>query len=400
MKTFLSVIVMSVLALAANAQTEVVTIDINDSATHPEFAVADASNPVIIYDDITITDATTSGTVLTTTIGKSIIENSSSSKNRFAIESGKVVLVMFKNNITFSVPDNKVITKIKLTIPSDNSWSSYNTFNGETITKAKIQNPGWTCDGASEVVFAIGGTTRISKIHVTIEDKSTEPAFISINEANTAPIESNDNAVNVNIERQINSGEWAALALPFSLDATAVKAALGDDVEVAEFTGDSEDALFFTTKDDVAISAGVPYLVKVGADITEIAVEGVTLSSETAPVSFTHYSFVPTFTRTAIADGDIYLAHNNELKIASGATINAFRAYFTPNNSSNAKTLTLCVDNNTTGIKAIGQLDDLRFDNSAIYDLQGRYVGTSISSASSVLQKGIYIINGKKVVIK
>ena len=45
-----------------------------------------------------------------------------------------------------------------------------------------------------------------------------------------------------------------------------------------------------------------------------------------------------------------------------------------------------------TGIKAIRQLDYVQFDNS-IYDLQGRQL-------SSKPNKGIYIQNGKKIIIK
>ena len=43
---------------------------------------------------------------------------------------------------------------------------------------------------------------------------------------------------------------------------------------------------------------------------------------------------------------------------------------------------------------AITTLDMKKSSSNNIYDLNGRYVGTDINN----LQKGIYIINGKKVV--
>lgn len=51
-----------------------------------------------------------------------------------------------------------------------------------------------------------------------------------------------------------------------------------------------------------------------------------------------------------------------------------------------------------TGIQEIGQLDNLRFNKEAdaVYDLSGRRVGSS----SSVLPKGVYIVNARMVVIR
>ena len=80
-----------------------------------------------------------------------------------------------------------------------------------------------------------------------------------------------------------------------------------------------------------------------------------------------------------------------------------------------------CFDNfrlfyidSTTGIKGIGQLDNLQFDGAtgAVYDLAGRRIAQSsiIRSAQSdasrlknhrsSIKKGLYIINGKKVIIR
>lgn len=52
-----------------------------------------------------------------------------------------------------------------------------------------------------------------------------------------------------------------------------------------------------------------------------------------------------------------------------------------------------------TGIEEI-QKEELRMTKTGIYDLQGRSVSVSSPSASSVLPKGFYIVNGKKVIIK
>jgi len=53
----------------------------------------------------------------------------------------------------------------------------------------------------------------------------------------------------------------------------------------------------------------------------------------------------------------------------------------------------------TTDINAIGQSDNVQSDDDAIYDLNGRKVAEGQLS-NGQLPKGIYIQNGKKIVIK
>lgn len=51
-------------------------------------------------------------------------------------------------------------------------------------------------------------------------------------------------------------------------------------------------------------------------------------------------------------------------------------------------------DSEVTGINGI--VDNAAPTTNAIYTIDGRYVGTDVN----VLERGIYIINGKKVIIK
>ena len=56
----------------------------------------------------------------------------------------------------------------------------------------------------------------------------------------------------------------------------------------------------------------------------------------------------------------------------------------------------LTIENDADGIR----LNELRNDNGSVYDLQGRKMKEAEPSTKSQLPKGIYIRNGKKVVIK
>ena len=84
-------------------------------------------------------------------------------------------------------------------------------------------------------------------------------------------------------------------------------------------------------------------------------------------------------------------------KGSASASLKGFRAYFTlPDNAANAR---IVIDGEE--VTSINAIDVIGQDNAPVYDLSGRKVSVpSISSVSSVLPKGIYIVNGKKMVVK
>ena len=84
----------------------------------------------------------------------------------------------------------------------------------------------------------------------------------------------------------------------------------------------------------------------------------------------------------------------------TAATIPAYHAYIVRGNGSGAKQLSVILDGETTGI------DDLTNDatgikHGAVYDLQGRRVVDRLDdNARSQLPAGVYIVGGKKVIVK
>ena len=77
-------------------------------------------------------------------------------------------------------------------------------------------------------------------------------------------------------------------------------------------------------------------------------------------------------------------------KLSSGGTIGANKAYLTYSGGGSSAPSFFGFDGNTTGIDAT--LVNSEKVNSVVYDLQGRKVAQPV--------KGLYIVNGKKVVIK
>ena len=97
---------------------------------------------------------------------------------------------------------------------------------------------------------------------------------------------------------------------------------------------------------------------------------------------------------TVDTNGSQWILSGGVIKQANGAKISAFRAYFTgvtpPNPSTPARAIFL--DGETTKIGSINANGEINVEDGIIYNLAGQRVQNP--------KKGIYIINGKKVVIK
>jgi hypothetical protein len=143
--------------------------------------------------------------------------------------------------------------------------------------------------------------------------------------------------------------------------------------------------------------------VKPSEAVTSFSATGVTLKKDlgnTAVGEGTTVTMTGTYEQIAAIDystQDCYVIGIKNgvsalYKVNSPVSLKPFRAYFTVagGRAVKANVIGLNFDGETTGIQEIGQLDNLQFDN--WYDLSGRRVAQPRS--------GLYIVNGKKVVIK
>ena len=165
----------------------------------------------------------------------------------------------------------------------------------------------------------------------------------------------------------------------------------------------SNGTLTLTFADASSIVAGKPYLVKVTTPLnfSTQAMAGVIVSKDAQPFTSTDVDFIPTLGATTIPDGDtkavLFLAANNTLLNPSAlpANMKGFRAYFQLKGETASLARAFSIDfgdGETTGIIAIGTDRAASTDN-ATYTLDGRRI-------SMATQKGVYIQNGKKVIIK
>ena len=222
--------------------------------------------------------------------------------------------------------------------------------------------------------------------------------------------------VDVRVRRTIKANEWSTLCLPFAMSAEQVKAAFGEDVELADFAGydiTEEDeiitAITVNFNDLTAIEANHPCLIKVSEPVEEFTVDGVDIDPEDEPVVATvkrtrkqWSELVGTYVaNTEVPEKTLFL-NGNKFWYSAGATkMKAFRAYFdfydvlTEVDEAYAK-VRFIVNGESTAIEGIAS-ENYGADNK-VYSVSGVYMGTADKLNS--LPAGMYIVNGTKVMVK
>lgn len=196
-------------------------------------------------------------------------------------------------------------------------------------------------------------------------------------------------------------GEWNTLCLPFAV--ADAKTAF-DNAELREVDTKNSHDNTIVFKKATAIEAGKPYLIK-WANSSSAAVnvekkfEGVTLVAAATPVvvkeggiSFNGF-YKMTEARKLGASVAAIGAGNKLFKVTSGE-MKGFRAAFVLNSNAQPSAIKLVIDGTATGIEDL-VIDGVKA-NGRVYNLNGQYVGNSLNG----LQPGLYIQNGKKIVVK
>ena len=169
-----------------------------------------------------------------------------------------------------------------------------------------------------------------------------------------------------------------------------------------EFSGESGSTVNFTTA-PTPLEANVPYIIALpGADQGSLSLVGknsltfegdnvnVKANAKSA-VTVSKYKFVGAMTNTGSLH-NIYALNDDGDKFQKGtASVTPFRAYFAGTSAAaTATSLGIGFGGNTTGIAELKTLRKVEDNN--FYNLNGQRV--------SQPKKGLYIVNGKKVVIK
>ena len=195
------------------------------------------------------------------------------------------------------------------------------------------------------------------------------------------------------LDRTFSTTNYSTLVLPFALTDEEKKAAFEEVYELNAVEGQS-----IKLAEATEIAAGKPYLVK--AKNAKLSVTGKALDPATTVTNTvvkstdekTTATFVGTFSRVDLtsANENTYVVSSNTLyNVTSDVTVKAYRGYFTVVTTNGVKNFVLDFGNGeTTNIEAL----ESETRDKVIYNLAGQRVQKA--------QKGIFIVNGKKVVIK
>ncbi len=197
--------------------------------------------------------------------------------------------------------------------------------------------------------------------------------------------------VALTLKRTTVADNWNTFCAPFALDAAQIADVFGSGAKVAALTGVEGETMQFSTVS--AIEPGKAYIVKPTTAITEKELTVDLVAG--APVADKQggYAFTGIYEPTLIPQGDLFVAQENKLQPSDGeGKLKGFRAYFKQMGEGGVSAARFVIDGGeTTGIIAV---DGTVVENGSAYNLGGRKI------ANSKAAKGLYIVNGKKMVVK
>lgn len=277
-----------------------------------------------------------------------------------------------------------------------------NDTQGGKVSDSRLTQKEITFVNASEQDVKIGlkpvtgNTWRWMGIGYVKMYKTPAAADVVLNES-SAYVEG-ETAADVLLTKTIYKG-FNTLVLPFSMTSSEITTVLGNG-KLYEFTGADAGSLNFNEVSTLA--AHTPYLFKADADknISGERISGrtITVSTNSLKVAGTDYNLQGTYTPyekdddgNPIVIGTDYVlgADNNFHLTTTKNALKAFRAYIKANEASTVKALSICIDGETTAIES---LNGETMTDGAIYNLAGQRVNKAV--------KGLYIVNGKKMLVK
>lgn len=268
------------------------------------------------------------------------------------------------------------------------------------ITTSSVNKATWKGE-AKSVVFTTSSQARATKITVTV--KLPVAKDYTLDEEDINVIEDYDNA-NVTLTRTFyHDNAWNTLCLPFDVDANKVATAFaGAEIREIDPNKCTVNTIQFVPATE--IKAGVPYIIKWKENVAEAkpfeeTFEGVMLVAEPKPVTIYNndIKFTGFYNKTTadnLGESVAAIGAENKLFKVTSGEMKGFRAAFVLNSNAQPSAIKLVIDGTATGIEGL-VIDGVKA-NGRVYNLNGQFVGNSLNG----LQPGLYIQNGKKIVVK
>ena len=280
------------------------------------------------------------------------------------------------------------VSSYKATVQKDGETAVLDEFElGGNATKAFQEKSVYfvtTSDGNYKLTL-----TNIGNIYFT---------DVSIKRADALPLTSSLNYAagtypSVTLARTFSADKWNTLCVPFAFDASGFSQV--KELSAIAVQGDNVSM----TLSDVTgtTTAGKPYLVKArsngdGLTATNVTLPGAEIQTSSATAGDYTVNYVGCYTGTtltAASNANAYVVSNNMLyNVTSDVTVGEYRAYFTVTAPAPVKALTFDFDGTTD----IDDIVDRKSSDGQLYNLAGQKLSRP--------QKGVNIIDGKKVLVK
>ena len=255
----------------------------------------------------------------------------------------------------------------------------------------------------SEISLTVIPTAEYEAKGSSFEITIVEPAdpWVTLDENSTTLPEASDGETEIKVKRTIKANQWNTICFPFAMTRVQKNEVFGEDVELAtygvyEIAEDGINVLFDAVSSYRGIDANKPYIIKTSKDISEFMISSTIVPCNNAPCEGDEE--IGFFYGTLKAGGKVpancLFLNGGDFWYSTGqSNIKAFRGYFEfvdvlASLETAASKVKMVFRDETTGIKNV----IVETANDDMYDLQGRRIVNP--------DKGIYIKNGKKVVVK
>ena len=295
------------------------------------------------------------------------------------------------NDIYYAGDGDAVTLNLSHADKAGYTFNQYTVTGGGSLGNPTTNTPTLTMTDANQTINA-----EWLENTATLSQATDNSSFISTN---------NGLVYDITLGRTMNAGGWNTFCVPFDISSEMIASVFGSGTEVRELGSSVFDegtkALTLNFAEATSIQAGKPYLVYLGSGLNVVnpTFEDVTIVSGTTTTETTYANFMPVMNPTSLTGGDksiLFVTGGNKLTYPNtNNSMKGFRAYFQllGDAASGAREFVMDFgDGEVTGI-INSQLSIVNSsDTGMCYDLQGRRVQNPA--------KGLYIVNGKKVVIK
>lgn len=253
----------------------------------------------------------------------------------------------------------------------------------------------------------------------------------------TAPA-ATEKAVNITVNRSFSANKWSTICLPYSMNNVQMKEQFGDDFRVVLLrdiqpsggqNGENKNTAHFIYHVNQDIIAGYPYLIYPSKNVTSFSSNATLTAGINKPVvsisgtgqsiakgsiygndyeGFDCFTFEGNYERTTLPQGSYVVTNDGKLtRLNQSTEAKPFRAFIKFVGDGNSGPVEIKAVN--FGLDEIEEMetsiDDVLFEQGIftekadVYNLKGQMVRAKAESIQD-LPKGIYIVNGKKVMVK